>query len=391
MMRMAVVMVMGIDRQKLELYVHIPFCVKKCEYCDFLSAPCSGERQEAYFLALKEEIRKAAALVRGKCVSTLFFGGGTPSLAEGERIAELLRLIKSAFFFQEGAEVTLEANPGTLTEEKLSIYREAGINRLSIGCQSVHDSELRRLGRIHNFFQFQESYELARKAGFSNINVDLMSGLPEQSLERWEESLRTVAEMGPEHISAYSLIVEEGTPFYEEQELKLPDEDTERQMYWRTGEILGDYGFEQYEISNYAKPGFACRHNMGYWKRTNYLGFGIGAASLLDEERFSNERNMEKYLENSGSLEQIRQNRETLDEKDRIEETMILGLRMRQGVSIREFRENFGKSPDELYGQVMEKYISGGFLEEKDGYLRLTFRGIDVSNVILADFLLEEL
>lgn len=375
-------------RDELELYLHVPFCIKKCSYCDFLSGPCSEETQRLYFKALRAEILEASREVSDKKISTVFWGGGTPSLADSREIEETMRLLEEVFSFQKNAEITLEANPGTLNTEKLARYRACGINRLSIGCQSVHDEELGRLGRIHSFSEFLESFYMAREQGFDNINVDLMSGLPGQTLESWEKSLRTVAELGTEHISAYSLIVEEGTPFYE-QELDLPDEDTERLMYWHTGEILKEYGLFQYEISNYARPDFSCRHNEGYWRRRNYLGFGIGAASLLNEERFSNERSLKRYLENSAHPELIRQNREKLGFREQMEETMILGLRMREGVKEKEFSDTFGGRLEDFYGKVMDKYIMQGFLEKKDGWLRLTARGIDVSNVILADFLMD--
>ena len=232
----------------LELYIHIPFCIRKCDYCDFLSFSSTREQQKTYMKALKREIRASGTFPEHH-VTTVFFGGGTPSVPEAERLAEVLELLKDRFQFDQDAEITLEANPGTLSEEKLRVYREAGFNRLSLGCQSVHSEELKQLGRIHTYEEFLESFSMARKLGFSNINVDLMSGLPGQSLKSYEESLRTIAKLEPEHISAYSLIVEPGTPFAE-RNLDLPDEETERRMYDRTGEILGEYGYTQYEISN---------------------------------------------------------------------------------------------------------------------------------------------
>lgn len=375
------------NEKKLELYLHIPFCVKKCEYCDFLSGPCDRVRQRNYFQAMKQEIQTLAPKYRDWTVSTLFWGGGTPSIADSEELASVMELLREVFSIEENAEITIECNPGTLTWEKLDCYRRMGINRISLGCQSADEQELKILGRIHTFPEFVESFRMARKAGFSNINIDLMSGLPKQTLVSWENTLRQVAELEPEHISAYSLIVEEGTPFYE-KELELPDEDTEREMYERTGQILAGYGLFQYEISNYARPGFACRHNIGYWKRENYLGFGIGAASLMEEERFCNERNLDRYMEISGTPELLHQERERLSVKEQMEETMFLGLRLREGVSLNAFRRIFAKELTEIYGDVLEKYIPMGFLEMKDGFLRLTTKGISVSNQILADFLL---
>lgn len=371
----------------LELYVHIPFCIRKCDYCDFLSFSSTEEQQYRYMEALKKEISGAGAFPDSHVVS-VFFGGGTPSVTKAELLAEILTLLKQNFLFDQDAEITLEANPGTLSEEKLQIYREAGFNRLSLGCQSVHDRELRQLGRIHTFREFLESFSQARSCGFSNINVDLMSGLPGQSLESYEASLRTVAELEPEHISAYSLIVEPGTPFAS-RDLDLPDEETERKMYERTGEILGEYGYTQYEISNYAKPGRECRHNIGYWKRVDYLGFGPGAASLLENRRFTNTTDVRKYLTDSGQPEKIRENTELLSKKDCMEEFMFLGLRMNEGISEQEFRRLFGETVDEVYRPVLEKYLKLEMLWRAGGRIGLTRQGVSVSNVIMAEFLLE--
>lgn len=372
-------------RKPLELYVHIPFCVRKCDYCDFLSFPSSEEQQRGYMEALRKEILGSESRPE-HLVTSVFFGGGTPSVPPAELTAEILELLRETFTFDSGAEITLEANPGTLTEEKLNIYRAAGFNRLSIGCQSVHDDELRQLGRIHTHQEFLDSFAMARNCGFTNINADLMSGLPGQSLEAYETSLRTVAALGPEHLSAYSLIVEPGTPFAS-RELELPDEETERKMYERTGEILGEYGYTQYEISNYAKPGYECRHNIGYWKRTDYLGFGPGAASLMENRRYSNTTEVKRYLAQSGHPENIREQVEQLTEQECMEEFMFLGLRMNQGISEQEFQRQFGKEIDAVYGNVMARYVSSGFLWRDRGAVGLTRQGISVSNTILAEFL----
>ena len=285
---------MNKKRKPLELYVHIPFCIRKCAYCDFVSGPGTKAMQKEYEEALLAEIDAAEETAEREVIS-VFFGGGTPSAVDAGMLARVMEKLRSKYVFSEDAEITLEANPGTLDAEKLKCYRKSGFNRISIGCQSVHDEELKRLGRIHTFAEFQESFALARDAGFANINVDLMSGLPEQSEEKWEESLRTIAELSPEHISAYSLIVEPGTPFAE-QKLDLPDEDTEREMYARTAEILAEYGFFQYEISNYAKPGYECRHNIVYWTMDEYIGLGIGAASFFNGRRYSNTLDMKQYI-----------------------------------------------------------------------------------------------
>lgn len=371
----------------LELYVHIPFCVKKCDYCDFLSGPGDGARQDAYMRALFNEVKSLPPVSEYEVVS-LFLGGGTPSLVDAGLIAELLSSIKTKFLFSPDAEISLEANPGTLTKEKAETYRKAGINRLSLGLQSADNEELKALGRIHTFETFLESYSLAREAGFSNVNVDLMFAIPGQSYESWIHSLRTAAELNPEHISAYSLIIEEGTPFAEKK-LNLPDEDTEYRMYEDTAKVLQEYGYHQYEISNYAKSGLECLHNLGYWKRTEYLGLGLGAASLFTGTRFSNTRDMEEYLAFSGKPDQIRKEVQHLTRQEEMEEFMFLGLRMTAGVREEDFAACFGISLRERYGTVLEKYRKTGFLEYANGYWRFTRKGIHVSNVILADFLEE--
>ena len=262
----------------LELYVHIPFCVKKCDYCDFLSGPAAPQRQKAYIRALLSEI-EAVSLGCEREVVSVFIGGGTPSVLEPELITQVLDKLIQSFHITPDAEITIEANPGTLHTEKLKAYREHGVNRLSLGLQSPDEQELKALGRIHSYREFLESFHLAREAGFTNINVDLMSAIPGQSYEGWIQNLCTVAALGPEHISAYSLIVEEGTPFAQ-RTLDLPDEDTEYRMYEDTANVLGEYGYCQYEISNYARPGYACRHNIGYWKRMDYLGLGLGLSLI---------------------------------------------------------------------------------------------------------------
>ena len=377
---------MGKKKDSLELYFHIPFCIKKCDYCDFLSGPSTRTGQESYIYALLREI-KAVSAVEKRSVDTVFIGGGTPSVPECDVMEKLLQGLQENFHFSPNAEITIEANPGTLTSEKLALYRKYGINRISIGLQSPKDEELEVLGRIHNYRQFLESYQMAREAGFSNINVDMMFAIPGQSYEGWIENLRTVAELGPEHISAYSLIVEEGTPF-SKRELELPDEDTEYRMYEDVAKVLGEYDYHQYEISNYAKENRECRHNEGYWQRKDYLGLGLGAASLIGNERFTNTRDMQEYLENSGVPERIRKDREVLTEKDEMAEFMFLGLRMTEGVSKAEFQEYFGNAVEKIYGEVLEKYKRQGMLAEKENRIFLTRAGIHVSNVVMADFLL---
>ena len=370
----------------IEIYIHIPFCVKKCDYCDFLSGPSGPEEQSDYVQALLREI-DAVKEGKGRSVSSIFIGGGTPSVLDAGFIGEILNRIRNKFQIQNDAEITIEANPGTADYGKLQAYRDYGINRLSIGLQSPDDRELKILGRIHNYEQFLETYKKARKAGFDNINVDLMSAIPDQTYKGWEKNLRTVAELEPEHISAYSLIIEEGTPFAARQ-LNLPDEDTEYNMYEATARILKEYGYKQYEISNYAKRGMACRHNVGYWTRQDYLGFGLGASSLYGKERFSNTADRKKYLENSFSPELIREREPILSREDEMAEFMFLGLRMTEGVARTDFEQIFGCCIEQIYGDVLKKYESMGLLQEKNGRIFLSRAGIHVSNSVMADFLL---
>ena len=284
----------------------------------------------------------------------------------------------------------MEANPGTLTLEKLRICRENGVNRLSLGLQSPDDTELASLGRIHDYQQFLESYQMAREAGFHNVNVDLMFGIPGQTRDGWEKSLRIVAALNPEHISAYSLIIEEGTPFAA-RNLALPDEDTEYQMYEDTARILGEYGFEQYEISNYAKGGKACIHNIGYWTGVSYLGLGLGAASLMDGCRFTNTTSLERYTTASRKPDfpdNIRKDLIKLTRQEQMEEFMFLGLRLRSGISKAEFAKRFGIPIEEIYGDVIRRYKELALLQEENGRIFLSRHGIHVSNTVMADFLL---
>ena len=364
-------------KRELELYIHIPFCARKCGYCDFLSAPAEKSMQAAYVQRLCREIEEASGLAQVYEVSTVFFGGGTPSLLDAGHIRRIMGTIKDYYPVRADAEITLEANPGTIDQEKLEIWREARINRLSMGLQSADNQELKLLGRIHTWEEFLDNYRLARAAGFRNINIDLMSALPGQTCGGWRDTLLKVADLGPEHISAYSLIVEEGTPFYnrygEHPEL-LPTEEEDRQMYGDTRTILNRYGYERYEISNYARPGYACRHNLGYWNRTEYKGFGLGAASLLENARTTNQSDLNKYLDG-----QYEGSREELSEQAVREEYFFLGLRKMEGVDPGPYRGYYEKLLEKLTRQVL--------IVERNGRICLTDRGIDVSNYVLAQFL----
>ena len=386
-------------QKTLSLYVHIPFCARKCNYCDFLSFNAEKELMDEYFDALEKEISKSGRDCKDRTVATIFFGGGTPSFADEKRVCGLLQKIRDGFNVSDDAEISIEVNPASAMRNKLFSYREAGFNRLSIGCQSMSDDELKIPGRLHNSSLFIETYNNAREAGFDNINVDVMSALPGQSRDSYVNTLNRVLELGPEHISAYSLIIEEGTPFFD-MELDVPDEDTDRAMYHETKRILKDRGFHRYEISNYAlgadnDDAYECRHNKVYWTRGDYLGLGLGAASLVDNVRWSNIRDIGTYVkelaEAESSFAKIRENVEELDTKAQMEEFMFLGLRLVRGVSTEHFRDSFGKDISEIYGEVIDKYQKMGLLEysSEDGkYLRLTDKGLDVSNTVMADFLL---
>lgn len=382
-------------RQPISLYLHIPFCVKKCHYCDFLSFPgCSLSRQAEYVDAMIQEIHAYREAAEDYEVKTIFLGGGTPSLLEKELVERLFHELYSVWRAAPETEITIEANPGTLSREKLIGYHMIGINRLSLGLQSTIAQELATIGRIHNYEQFLANYYLAREAGFDNINIDIMSALPGQTLISYGKTLERILKLQPEHISSYSLILEEGTDFWENAEIErvLPSEQTERIMYHYTKKCLQNAGYERYEISNYAKPGYACLHNQVYWTGGEYLGLGLGAASYWKGARFSNTPDMEEYMENC-SRARITENRKeivTATQKSRMEEYMFLGLRMIRGVSIREFERRFGIPMNRIYGTVIRSYIGQGLLKIEQDRLMLTERGIDVSNSVMADFLLEE-
>ena len=430
-------------KKDLGIYIHIPFCMKKCLYCDFLSDVATCEERQEYLNALKQEIGHFAladnTLTQEHTVKTVFFGGGTPSILEPEQIGELMTALTDRFEIDSNAEITIECNPGTATLEKLIGFRKAGINRISIGLQSANDTELKNLGRIHNYDQFIDTYRYAQEAGFSNINVDLMSAVPGQTLESYSETLKKVIELRPQHISAYSLIIEEDTPFYDmygdpsninPDIAQLPDEDTEREMYYITKKILEAAGYHRYEISNYSLEGYECAHNKSYWTGVEYVGFGIGAAGYYDGVRYSNTSDFYRYISSVAALcrlqnepyyagagdydysmgfgtevpgddeeentdfasvlaqEKYHEGISKLSENDRMEEFMFLGLRMMQGVAEDEFEKRFHVSMDSVYKTAVDKLIKEQMLIKNDGRLMLSDRGIDVSNVVLANFLL---
>ena len=326
----------------------------------------------------------------------------------------ILKQLRVSFDIDETAEITVECNPGTLTGQKLMTYKACGVNRLSIGLQSTFDDELKLLGRVHTYEQFLRNYELARKAGFSNINIDLMSALPYQTTAKYLTSLKRVIALRPEHISAYSLIIEKGTPFYEKYRFDavkreagmptecLPGEETEYEIYEKTKEVLEQNGYRQYEISNYAKAGCECRHNIGYWKRTDYLGMGLGAASLIDNVRYTNVRDLFLYIEETSAIHAVsvegvehgittnlHEQADVVSRNAQIEEYMFLGLRMTEGITRAEFRQTFGVEIEAVYAGILPKLAEEGLIRMEAGVIRLTKRGTDISNYVLAQFLLD--
>ncbi len=383
----------------LSIYIHIPFCVKKCLYCDFLSRPaCDGE-MESYVNLLLREIKEQSVFYGDHRVVSIFLGGGTPSLLPARDAGRILEQVRDGFSVAEDAETTIECNPGTVTAEKLADYITHGINRLSIGLQSTDDEELARIGRIHDYGSFLETYSLARAAGFDNINIDLMAGLPGQGMASYRRTLERVVALSPEHISAYSLILEEGTPLYVNQNAyRFPDEDEDREMYELTGTVLGEAGFHRYEISNYAREGRECRHNKVYWRRGDYVGFGLGASSMVGNVRWKNPDAQADYaacvkeeIQSEPFAKMLRQTGrcevQPLTLQEQMEEFMFLGLRLTEGVDLGGFRQYFAKSADEIYGKQIGMFEKQGLMERAGERLRLTPRGIDVSNAVFAAFL----
>ncbi len=390
--------------KKLSIYIHIPFCIRKCNYCDFLSFGVGdkciagmGIHRKAYIDALCSEIKSYSIISEEYRIATIFIGGGTPSILMSGDISRIIITIRETFRLNDNIEITIETNPGVITEEKAEEYIRCGINRISIGLQSANDEELIMLGRVHNYDQFLAAFYIAREAGFRNINIDIMSALPKQSVHSYLDTIEKVLKCKPEHISSYSLIVEEHTPLASNKELLslLPDEETERKMYDATDGVLSLAGYKRYEISNYAKPGFECEHNKVYWTLGEYIGIGIGAASFLKGRRFSNTKDIKKYIqtftedEGFGNVSDIRDLDEDLNADRLMEEYLFLGLRMTEGVSAGKFNEYFGHSIYDIYGPIIDKYVKSGHLINDGGIIRLSKQGIDVSNTILADFLLD--
>lgn len=381
-----------------EIYIHIPFCNSKCIYCDFLSGKADESVHSKLTDAMCRELYYRKNMINDN-ITSIFIGGGTPSSVSSALISRLLDAVYQYYSVEKEAEITLESNPGTLTLEKLSAYKNIGINRLSMGLQSSDDDELKMLGRIHTFGEFLKNYDLARETGFDNINIDIMQSLPFQTADKYKKTLERVISLRPEHISSYSLIVEEGTPLFNRTDLlkHLPDEDTEREIYYLTNELLSENGYIHYEISNYALESRECKHNLGYWNRDNYIGIGVGASSLVRDFRFANIRDINRYTElteyYSGVFSEQswidKDSIEELSEKDKMSEFMYLGLRKTEGICSDTFNNEFNICIEEIFGDVLNKYIDLELMKRTDKGYALTDRGVDISNYVLADFILE--
>jgi len=371
----------------ISLYIHIPFCKQKCFYCDFPSYARIDHLREDYVKALCKEIKWKNITHN---IKSIFIGGGTPSYLSSKDLKILLETINT-LNLDENIEFTIECNPGTVDEEKLIVMKEGGINRISMGLQAVQNSLLKEIGRIHSYKTFEENFKLARKVGFDNINVDLMFGLPNQKLEEWKESLELITNLGADHISAYSLIVEEGTPFYklwERNKLILPSEEDEREMYKITKEILNNSGYEQYEISNYAKNGKECFHNKVYWKLEEYIGLGSASSSYYEGKRIKHIEDVAEYIERINSNQSVVQEIIENSIEDNMEEFMFMGLRLIKGIKIEEFNRNFGINILDIYKESVENNIKKELLVIENGYIKLTEKGIELSNSVMSDFIL---
>ena len=399
-------------KKEIGIYIHIPFCIKKCYYCDFISFSDKREYEEKYFEKLKQEILSQKEILEKSNITTIYIGGGTPSSTKSKNIAEIINTIKEIIVennknFKE-IETTIEINPGTVTKEKLEEYYNIGINRISIGVQCVQDKLLKTIGRIHNYKEFLDTYLLARKIGFKNINIDLMIGLPTQTIEDIKESIEKILELKPEHISVYSLIVEENTKMerlIENGELQLPDEELERMEYNYVKNKLELAGYEHYEISNFAQKGYYSKHNFNCWNQKEYIGFGVSAHSYYENIRFSNTENFSEYINTSfedfkdcnipnlmknikekNKINKVKIIEEIQQKEDKEKEYMLLGLRTLKGVSISEFKHKFGENPIYLFRKELEELINENLVEIDLDDIRLTRKGLDLANIAWEKF-----
>ena len=369
---------------KLGLYVHIPFCVRKCNYCDFCSFSLSYvDWREKYIDELCREI--SSYKDRNIELDSIFFGGGTPTLLSTDELGKIISVIKDSFSLTPDLEFTVESNPRTVDEEKLSFLASQGVNRLSIGLQSIHENEQKLLGRIHNYQDFLTSYDIARRCGITNINVDLMYGIPEQTIDSFSETLDAVCRLGPEHISVYGLIIEEGTPFYNLQgELRLPSEDSECDMYYLAAKMLSDRGYSHYEISNYARGGYECRHNLKYWRCEEYIGVGLSAYSYFGKKRYGNTTDPKEYSsENCVKYDQI----EMIDKASEQYEYVMLRLRLAEGFSLSDYQSRFGADFTKGREHLITKLQSAGYITVLNDRIALTEKGFYISNSILTELI----
>ena len=376
------------------IYIHIPFCKQKCKYCDFTSFACKEDIYDEYFKCLKKEITEKSDELDNENIEidTIYIGGGTPSIVPTEYIEDIINLIYEKYNVSKIAEITIEANPGTIDKDKLEKYIEAGINRLSIGLQSTNDKLLKMLGRIHTYCEFEEVYKTARQVGFKNINVDLMIGLPNQTMEDVQNSLKELINKSPEHISVYSLIVEENTKMFdliESGELELPNENLEREMYWEVKNVLQENGYCHYEISNFAKKGFESKHNSNCWKQHSYLGFGVAAHSYYDGIRYSNITDLKTYIENFQNGESVYNIifHEKQSKEQMMKEYMLLGLRKISGVKISEFKEKFVDNPLYYFREQLNKLVKQNLVEVSEDRIYLTDKGLDLANIVWMEFI----
>jgi len=381
-------------RKPISVYIHIPFCVKKCAYCDFASFSGRMAQRDRYVQAVCREIRAQTAFFGRRQVHTVFIGGGTPTLLSGAHVQAIMDTARECFDLCKDAEISMEGNPGTLTMDNLIAYRKAGVNRLSLGVQSMDDGLLAEIGRIHTAAQAQEAVRMAREAGFENLNLDLMYGLPGQSAAQWKETLQKAIELEPEHLSCYSLILEDSTPLFDSVNAgtcaPLPDEEAMDEMDALTAQLTREAGYAQYEVSNYAKPGKMCRHNTVYWECMPYLGVGLNAHSDMDGIRFYNPEKWEAYLEmvESDDVRRMEEGKNGLE--DRMFERMMMGLRQTRGVDCVRFEQDFGAEPIAIWPETISEMKGRALMTCNKERIALTRRGMQVMNGVLVR-LMEEM